>query len=118
MWILTLCAVTPLRDCHFSSLILLLISFVKLAQSPSEVPWTQSGRCVQGEGDLLPDHPPAIQKLMNDLNDFTLRERHLVLFHSSVGFDGYIWFTWSTEGAPSEVRVSSAPALCSLLPRC
>lgn len=51
---------------------------------------------------------------MNDLNGFTLRQGHLILFHSGVGFDGYIWFTWSTEGAPSEVRVYSAPS--ALLP--
>lgn len=44
---------------------------------------------------------------MNDLNGFTLRQGHLVLFNSSVRFDGYIRFTWSAEGAASEARVSS-----------
>lgn len=32
-----------------------------------------------GRGALLPDDPPAVQELMNDLDGFTLLEGHLVL---------------------------------------
>ena len=54
-------------------------------------------RCSGGEREgttLLPDDPPAIQELMNDLNGFTLLQGYLVLQYSSVGFDGDVGLTW------------------------
>lgn len=38
------------------------------------------GRCSGREGTaLLPDDPPAIQELMNDLDGFALLQRYLIL---------------------------------------
>lgn len=53
---------------------------------------------VGGRGALLPDDPPAVQELMNDLNGFTLLQGHLILQRSNVGLDGDIGLTWWAEG--------------------
>ena len=52
----------------------------------------------RGGTTLLPDDPPAIQELMNDLNGFTLLQGHLILQHRSVGFDGDVGLTWRGRG--------------------
>jgi hypothetical protein len=45
---------------------------------------------------------------MNDLNDFPLRQGHLILLHSRVRLYGDIGFTWSMEETQGTVRGPSA----------
>lgn len=64
---------------------------------------------------LLPDDPPAVQELMNDLYGFALLQGYFIVHHGSVGSDGDVGLSWSTggegaryEGLPS-MRFATSP---------
>lgn len=58
---------------------------------------------------LLPDDPPAIQELMNDLYGFTLLQGYFIVHCSSVGSDGDVGLSWSTAGEGA--RYESLPSM-------
>lgn len=58
---------------------------------------------------LLPDDPPAIQELMNDLYGFALLQGYFIVHCSSVGSDGDVGLSWSTAGEGA--RYESLPSM-------
>lgn len=73
---------------------------------------------MKGGCALLPDDPPAVQELMNDLYGFALLQGYFIVHYSSVGSDGNVGLSWSMagegaryEGLPS-MRFATSPVLC------